>query len=86
LWKVSLAFYSSLWAYNGWQILNNITEEVKDVKRTLPLAIILSVAIVTGLYILVNLSYYSVLSTAEVRGSMYMSINASVHRFMLEAI
>ena len=81
-----MAFYSSLWAYNGWQILNNITEEVKDVKRTLPLAIILSVAIVTGLYILVNLSYYSVLSTAEVRGSMYMSINASVHRFMLEAI
>jgi len=69
-----LAFYSGLWAYDGWNGLNYVTEEVKDVKRTLPLAIILSVAIVTGLYLLVNLSYYSVLSTAEVRGSMYIYV------------
>lgn len=61
-----MAFYSSLWAYNGWMGLNVVTEEVKNPKRTLPMAIILSVSIVTGLYLLANLSYFSVLSTTEV--------------------
>jgi len=74
LWKVSLAFYSSLWAYNGWQSLTNVTEEVKHIKKTLPLALTLSVAMVTGLYLLVNLSYYSVLTTAEVRGFVYLQL------------
>lgn len=30
---VALAFYSGLWAYDGWSCLNSITEELKNPKR-----------------------------------------------------
>jgi len=30
---VALAFYSGLWAYDGWNSLNSITEELKNPKR-----------------------------------------------------
>jgi amino acid transporter len=30
---VALAFYSGLWAYDGWNGLNSVTEELKNPKR-----------------------------------------------------
>jgi hypothetical protein len=30
---VALAFYSGLWAYDGWNNLNSVTEELKNPKR-----------------------------------------------------
>jgi len=30
---IALAFYSGLWAYDGWKALNSITEELKNPKR-----------------------------------------------------
>jgi amino acid transporter len=30
---IALAFYSGLWAYDGWNSLNSITEELKNPKR-----------------------------------------------------
>uniref|UniRef100_A0AC35FNK9 Amino acid transporter n=1 Tax=Panagrolaimus sp. PS1159 TaxID=55785 RepID=A0AC35FNK9_9BILA len=37
--QIALAFYSGLWAYNGWNYLNFITEELINPTRNLPLAI-----------------------------------------------
>jgi L-type amino acid transporter 9 len=31
--RVALAFYSGLWAYDGWNSLNSVTEELKNPKR-----------------------------------------------------
>ncbi len=31
--NVALAFYSGLWAYEGWHNLNSVTEELKNPKR-----------------------------------------------------
>jgi amino acid transporter len=42
-----------------------VLEEVKDLNRTLPRAVILATTLVTAIYTLVNVSYFSVLSKTE---------------------
>ncbi|XP_076470410.1 b(0,+)-type amino acid transporter 1-like [Babylonia areolata] len=62
---IALAFYDALWAYDGWQNLNYVTEEVKDPGKTLPRANITAVLLVTLLYALTNVSYLTIMSTTE---------------------
>ncbi|XP_010794700.1 b(0,+)-type amino acid transporter 1 [Notothenia coriiceps] len=62
---IGLAFYNGLWAYDGWNQLNFITEELKDPFRNLPLAIIIGIPLVSVCYVLVNVAYFTVLSPTE---------------------
>ena len=57
--QVGLAFYQGLWSYDGWNNLNYVAEEVKNSKRTVPLAIIVAVPLVTIFYLLVNIAYFA---------------------------
>lgn len=58
---IAFAVVATLWAYEGWTNLNTISEEIKNPKRNLPLAIILSILGVTVLYTLFNFAIYRVL-------------------------
>ncbi|CAN9514523.1 unnamed protein product [Ophioblennius macclurei] len=64
-----LAFYSGMYAYAGWFYLNFVTEEVTNPERTVPLAICISMAIVTACYVLVNVAYYTVMTADELLDS-----------------
>ncbi|XP_045191562.2 b(0,+)-type amino acid transporter 1-like [Mercenaria mercenaria] len=59
--KIALSFYDAMWAYDGWNTLNYLTEELKDPYRNLPRANIIGVLLVTVVYLFTNISYLAVL-------------------------
>ncbi|CAB1337250.1 unnamed protein product [Coregonus sp. 'balchen'] len=69
-----LAFYSGMYAYAGWFYLNFVTEEVENPEKTVPLAICISMAIVTSCYVLTNVAYYTVMSAEELLASQAVAV------------
>ncbi|XP_075233052.1 Y+L amino acid transporter 2 [Lycorma delicatula] len=72
--SIALSFYSGLFAYNGWNYLNFIIEELKDPIKNLPRAIGISCTLVTVVYVMTNVAFYTTLSPAEVLGSEAVAV------------
>ncbi|KAJ8303523.1 hypothetical protein KUTeg_019919 [Tegillarca granosa] len=63
---LALSFYNGLWAYDGWNNLNFVTEELKNPHRDLPRSIMIGIPLTTLVYVLVNVGYFAVLSKEEI--------------------
>lgn len=63
---VAFAVVATLWAYEGWTNLNTVAEEVKNPKRNLPLAIVISIVSITLIYTLFNYAIYRVIPYDEI--------------------
>lgn len=72
--EIALSFYSGLFAYNGWNYLNFVIEELKEPVKNLPRAIYISITLVTVVYVLTNVAFYTTLSPAEVLGSEAVAV------------
>jgi basic amino acid/polyamine antiporter, APA family len=81
------AMLGALWAYDGWNNITFLAGEVKQPERNLPLGLVISMFLVMGLYLLVNLSYYHVLTPTQVASvPASLSVAAEVVKRLLGAI
>ncbi|KAK4312119.1 hypothetical protein Pmani_016412 [Petrolisthes manimaculis] len=72
---ISAACYQSLFSYGGWDNLCYVVEELKNPDRNLPLSIVISMSLVTLLYVLVNVAYLAVLTPAEMITSSAVAVS-----------
>ena len=60
------AMLGALWAYDGWDNVTSLAGEVRNPRRNMPRAFIGAMLVVGLLYLFVNISYFYVLSPAEI--------------------
>uniref|UniRef100_A0A674H6W9 Large neutral amino acids transporter small subunit 2-like n=1 Tax=Taeniopygia guttata TaxID=59729 RepID=A0A674H6W9_TAEGU len=69
-----LACLQGSFAYGGWNFLNYVTEELRQPRRNLPLAIGISIPLVTFLYVAANVAYLAALSPREILQSPAVAV------------
>jgi amino acid transporter len=62
-----------MWAYNGFNDLGDLGEEIVHPEKNIPRAIILGLLTVGGLYLLANVAYFHVLSFSELAQSQHVA-------------
>lgn len=72
--KLSVAFYSGIFSYAGWNYLNFMTEELREPYKNLPRAIFISLPVVTVIYVLANMAYLAVLTPQELIASNAIAV------------
>ncbi|MGQ4892465.1 MAG: APC family permease [Candidatus Njordarchaeia archaeon] len=71
IWEL-LIFASSMFiAFEGFDIISTLSQEIKNPKRNIPLAIVITIVSVTGLYILVTLLEVIALGSGLVPSNVY---------------
>uniref|UniRef100_A0A667Z763 b(0,+)-type amino acid transporter 1 n=1 Tax=Myripristis murdjan TaxID=586833 RepID=A0A667Z763_9TELE len=71
---LGMAFYHGLWSFAGWYNLNYVIEELKKPEVNLPRAVLIAISMVTVLYLLVNVSYFVVLTPRELITSSAVAV------------
>ena len=79
--KVVLSFYSGLFAYNGWNYLNFVIEELIDPAKNLPKAIMISVTLCTVVYTMTIAAFHTVLSVQDVLNSGAVAVTFAERLF-----
>jgi APA family basic amino acid/polyamine antiporter len=70
---VLTALVPAMWAYNGFNDLGDLGEEIVDPGKNIPRAIILGLLTVGGLYLLANVVYFHVLPFAALAQSQHVA-------------
>lgn len=72
--RIAVGLYSGMWAYDGWNTANFMTEEMINPKRNLPLALLIGVPLVMIVYLLTNISYFTVMSIEQLLESPAVAV------------
>ena len=67
------ALVPAMWAYNGFNDLGDVGEEIVHPQKNIPRAIILGLLTVAGLYLLANVVYFRTLPFAELAQSQHVA-------------
>ena len=72
--RIGSALYGTLWAYNGWQLVSNVTEEMEHVEKNLFRAVVSACPVVTLCYTAVNIALMTTLSPTEMKNSTAVGV------------
>ncbi|VDM42064.1 unnamed protein product [Toxocara canis] len=64
-----LSVYGGVWAYSGYDVLNYGAEDIKNYKRTLPIAVVGGLFLCIIIYLLTNIAYFAILTPSEMLAS-----------------
>ncbi|HOC19513.1 MAG TPA: amino acid permease [Vicinamibacterales bacterium] len=73
---LAAAMVGVLWSTGGWQHATYASAEIRDARRTLPLAMTLGTAAVTLIYLAVNVAYLFLLTPSEMAASPRVAADA----------
>jgi APA family basic amino acid/polyamine antiporter len=67
------ALVPAMWAYNGFNDLGDVGEEIAHPQKNIPRAILLGLLTVAGLYLLANVVYFRILPFADLMQSQHVA-------------
>lgn len=73
--SIALALYSGLWAYDGWNSVTVVTEEIINPGVNVPLSIAIAVPVITLLYVCMNMAYMTALSVTEMTAAGAVAVD-----------
>lgn len=65
--QIGAVLLAVMWAYNGWEAITPLAEEVHHPERNIPLSLFAGVGLLMVLYVGANLAYHGVLTMEEMR-------------------
>ncbi|XP_026561854.1 solute carrier family 7 member 13 [Pseudonaja textilis] len=72
--QISEAFFQGLYAYGGWWSLSYLAEEIKNPSRNILWTVVTALPLVIIFYLLVNISYLTVLTPQEIVSSVVVAV------------
>lgn len=70
------ALVAVLWAYEGWHAVSFAAGEFRAPRRDLPFSLFVGTTMVAGIYVLLNIAYYSVLTPGAIASSDHAAATA----------
>ena len=75
------AFFAALWSYSGWNCINVMSGEIKNPKKNLPRALVISQFLLITLFVMANIAYCSILTLAELNGQEAIALTVGKNMF-----
>jgi basic amino acid/polyamine antiporter, APA family len=77
---LGLAMVGSLFSSDAWNNITFIAGEVREPRRNIPLSLFIGTLLVTALYVLANVAYFSLLPVADVQHAPYDRVGTAAAR------
>jgi len=78
---IGISLIAVLWTFDGWYSVNAVASEIKNVKRNLPVSLILGISLIGIIYLLVNIFYVTTLPMSEMVGVVRIGEKATSFAF-----